>query len=379
MTNPHRFAIIFYMNTSAELLLNAVKSKLHGLPCDVESLPKTLALAKRHSVLNMIAEDALKADLPEQVRAKLLSYYAEFLRQQESLAYAAEILFAKLEEKNIPYMPLKGYYLKKLYPDPLLRSCCDLDVWFDPARTQEVKKLMDELGFELKSSGENHMFHTLGTASVEMHYSLGKVPSCPDYYDDVLPRLKHVSGSLYNFTDEDFYIFVIVHLYKHFKSGGTGIRSVADVYLYNEKKTLEREYLQREFEKLQLVTFEEKLRALSFRWFGGGELPENDPLADYILSSGVYGTVKNATVNGAAKHGKRGYFFKRAFPEVATMKKIFPVLEKCILLLPFCYMWRLIKAIFTKPQAVKSSLSSFKSADDEAVAKANELFNDLGI
>ena len=61
------------------------------------------------------------------------------------------------------------------------------------------------------------------------------------------------------------------------------------------------------------------------------------------------------------------------------MKKIFPVLEKCILLLPFCYMWRLIKAIFTKPQAVKSSLSSFKSADDEAVAKANELFNDLGI
>ena len=379
MTNSRRFAIIFYMNTSAELLLKAVKCKLHGEPCDVKDLPKTLALAKRHSVLNMVAEDALKAELPEQVRAKLLTYYAEFLRQQESLAYAAEILFAKLEEHQIPYMPLKGYYLKKLYPDPLLRSCCDLDVWFEPSRTKEVKKLMEELGFSLKSSGDNHMFHTLGTASVEMHYSLGKVPSCPDYYADVLPRLKNVSGSLYNFTDEDFYIFVIVHLYKHFKGGGTGIRSIADVYLYIEKHALDREYLRGEFEKLQLVAFEEKLRALALRWFGDGEPLENEPLAEYILSSGVYGTVKNATVNGAAQHGKRGYFLKRAFPEVATMKKIFPVLEKCILLLPFCYMWRLIKAVFTKPQAVKSSLSSFKSADEEAVAKANELFKDLGI
>lgn len=207
-------------------------------------------------------------------------------------------------------MPLKGYYMKKLYPAPLMRSCCDLDVWFDPSREKEVKAALGELGFTMKNAGENHMFHTYGAASLEMHYSLGKIPACPDYYADVFSRLVHVGGSLYNFTDEDFYVFLIAHLYKHFKSGGTGIRSVLDIYVYNEKKPdLDRDYLAGEFAALGLVSFEEKLRALAYRWFGGEEISdEPDPLADYVLGSGVYGTVQNATVNGAAKHGKGRVF-----------------------------------------------------------------------
>ncbi len=369
------------MNTAAKILLTAIKKKLEGKPCDPQSLPQATALAKKHSVLNLVAEDALKAEIPDALRAKLLSYCAEYLRQQETLDYAGKLVFDKLEELKIPYMPLKGYYMKKLYPAPLMRSCCDLDVWFDPSREKEVKAALGELGFTMKSAGENHMFHTYGAASLEMHYSLGKIPACPDYYADVFSRLVHVGGSLYNFTDEDFYVFLIAHLYKHFKSGGTGIRSVLDIYVYNEKKPdLDRDYLAGEFAALGLVSFEEKLRALAYRWFGGEEISdEPDPLADYVLGSGVYGTVQNATVNGAAKHGKGGYFLRRAFPDVSTMKKMFPVLRRCMLFLPFCYFWRLLKAAFTKPKAVKSSLTSFKGADEAAIAKAHELFGELGI
>lgn len=76
-------------------------------------------------------------------------------------------------------MPLKGYYMKKLYPAPLMRSCCDLDVWFDPSREKEVKAALGELGFTMKNAGENHMFHTYGAASLEMHYSLEKFPPAP--------------------------------------------------------------------------------------------------------------------------------------------------------------------------------------------------------
>lgn len=50
-----------------------------------------------------------------------------------------------------------------------------------------------------------------------------------------------------------------------------------------------------------------------------------------------------------------------------------------MLFLPFCYFWRLLKAAFTKLKAVKSSLTSFKGADEAAIAKAHELFGELGI
>lgn len=104
------------MNTAAKILLTAIKKKLEGKPCDPQSLPQALSLAKKHSVLNLVAEDALKAEIPDALRAKLLSYCAEYLRQQETLDYAGKLVFDKLEELKIPYMPLKGYYMKNFIP-----------------------------------------------------------------------------------------------------------------------------------------------------------------------------------------------------------------------------------------------------------------------
>ena len=36
-----------------------------------------------------------------------------------------------------------------------------------------------------------------------------------------------------HFTDEDFYVFIVAHEYKHFADlGGTGIRNLVDRYVY---------------------------------------------------------------------------------------------------------------------------------------------------
>ena len=36
-------------------------------------------------------------------------------------------------------------------------------------------------------------------------------------------------------TDEDFYIYLIWHLYNHYTLSGTGLRAVLDVYVFNRK------------------------------------------------------------------------------------------------------------------------------------------------
>lgn len=366
------------MNQETEILLNALKAVLHGESPDAENLPRAAGLAKKHSVLNILAPTLLKS-ANENLRDRVMAFYAEYLSQQESLKSAAEELFGELEKRNIPYMPLKGYYLKQLYPDPLMRSSCDLDVLFKEERTKEVKALMTDLGYKLFIANDHHMCHTRENVTVEMHYILSETP-LPDYYDGVFSRLTHAEGSLYHFSDEDFYIFLLVHMWHHFKAGGTGIRSVMDIYVYRtQKPALDEEYLQRELKKLQLVLFEEKLKKLAFFWFGDGDGEGTDELAEFILKSGVYGTTQHAAAAGTAKMGKTKYFFSRVFPPAKDMKKAYPVLEKCILLLPFCYIARIFTALFKRPERLKSNAGALLGADGEKVAKMKDLFDDLGI
>ena len=367
------------MNRETEILFAALRALLHGEEPEKKDLPRAAGIAKKHSLLNMIAPALLQCDLSDASRARVMAFYAEYLSQQESLKSAAEELFAELEKRQIPYMPLKGYYMKDLYPDPLMRSSCDLDVLFPPERTKEVREMMRALGYKIEAAGDNHMMHMRNNVTVEMHYFLGVAPVIPEYYRDVFKRLKHVGGQLYNFTDEDFYIFQLIHLWKHFKSGGTGIRSVMDIYVFlTAKPALDFEYLAGELEKLGLTKFEKKLRDLAFFWFGGeGTAEEN--LADFILKSGVYGTTQHATAAGSLELGKKGFFFRRAFPKISTMKKAYPVLEKCILLLPFCYFARILSALFKKPDRVKGSMKAIHKLDEEKVQTMKNLFDDLGI
>ena len=56
------------------------------------------------------------------------------------------------------------------------------------------------------------------------------------YYQDVKDRLiKDESNSFgYHFEENDLYIYVIAHAYKHHKGSGTGIRTLTDCYILNE-------------------------------------------------------------------------------------------------------------------------------------------------
>ena len=67
-----------------------------------------------------------------------------------------DTLFRRLEEAGIWYMPLKGVILQDLYPSYGMREMADRDILFDAGRAEDVRAVMEDLGFRTESFGETH-------------------------------------------------------------------------------------------------------------------------------------------------------------------------------------------------------------------------------
>ena len=59
----------------------------------------------------------------------------------------------------------------------------------------------------------------------------------------------------YRFSDEDFYLFLTAHEYKHYSWGGTGLRSLMDVYVYlkNLEGRLDWNYIKEEIRPASII------------------------------------------------------------------------------------------------------------------------------
>lgn len=224
----------------------------------------------------------------------------------------------ELARAEIWYLPLKGAVLKDLYPKMGMREFCDHDILFDAERADDVKAIMEGLGFTTEHFGaSNHdVYHKRPVLNFEMHRSLfgsGHDEKLYEYYRSVESRLLG-DGCEKHLGPEDFYLYFLAHEYKHYSNGGTGLRSILDTYVYLRAEKLDMEYVAAEAEKLGIDEFEEKNRSLALHLFGGEELTEADlRMLGYVASSGTYGTVSHSVSNKLRKNGwsKPRYMLRR--------------------------------------------------------------------
>ena len=281
----------------------------------------------------------------------------------------ARILDA-LEKAGIWYMPMKGSVLQDLYPRIGMRQMADNDILYNESRTEDILPLMESLGMETdphNGRGVHDHYYKKPVCSFEMHRKLfdqSQEKTLADYYRDVKSRLVRDPGKEFgfHFREEDFYVYMIAHEYKHYSGGGTGLRSLLDIYVYNMKKgdTLDREYVEGELEKLGLTEFEKRNRDLADHLFGEGEIGENDrEMLDYILSSGTYGTIGNRVKNRMERYGngplqKVRYILGRIFLPLDTVRSAFPVFIRYPVLLPFLPFYRVIRGLVNRRSKLKA-------------------------
>ena len=161
----------------------------------------------------------------------------------------------------------------------------------------------------------------------------------------------------YHLSDEDFYVYIIAHEYKHYSGGGTGLRSLLDTYVCLKKLDLDMDYIALETDKMGLRDFEQNNRSLALHLFDGSPLSDEDQaMLEYILCSGTYGTLYHSVRNEIEKKGRWGYLRSRLTLPYDVMKIRYPVLEKLPVLYPFCWVHRILHGLVTNRKVVMYQL-----------------------
>ncbi|MBR3417593.1 MAG: nucleotidyltransferase family protein, partial [Oscillospiraceae bacterium] len=273
-----------------------------------------------------------------------------------------------LEEEQVWYMPLKGALLKDWYPRLGMRQMSDNDILFDQQRREDVRRIMAAHGFTLKAEREVVDEYTKPPVSnFEMHcelfmeYQTGAMAA---YYLGVKEKLLKDDGNQYgwHFTDEDFYLFMTAHEYKHFSLGGTGVRSLLDTYIFMRKygSRLDEAYLSAELDKLGIAEYESESRSLAMKLFAGEAITEQESeLLDYYVTSGVYGTREHDIQNRLQRKsgGSKGkYILRRLFPPMDEIKRNYPFFYRHKWLIPVLWVWRPVYGFLHRRKQITGEL-----------------------
>ena len=216
-------------------------------------------------------------------------------------------LFRRMDAAGIWHVPLKGCVLKDLWPAYGMRQMADNDILFDASRADDVRRIMESMGFTAEHFGRgNHdVYHKEPVCSFELHRALfgpSHDSAFYEYYRDPSRLLVGDGDGTcgMHMRDEDFYVYLVAHEHKHFTRGGTGLRSLVDtrVWLRAKGDALDWKYVRGQLGALGIAEFEERNRRLATSLFSGGDFSESDlQMLVYMADSGAYGTVAHNVGN----------------------------------------------------------------------------------
>lgn len=357
-------------------------------PENTESLlwADIIEFAKNQSVLNLVAYACETLD--EKPNPQTMKYLREFRKQKMIVEAEQEIeacdALDKLEEMGIRHMPLKGFIVKNLYPSPDMRTMGDIDVLVDFTHMDEIVDAFTADGFEFFGHGDLHTNVKRGNAHFEFHRALvnESYKNLTAYFGNGFERAVKSDGfnCRYELKHEDMYIFLLAHLAKHYKYGGTGIRTVLDLYVYRRAyPELDMNYIYSETAKIGLDKFQKKAEKIADDWFGGSFDGQFNSVSAYIVSGGTYGirdrNVVNEVINQSegksifAEKLKR--IFSMIFPNYSLMSELFPTLKKCKALLPIFWIVRWVKSVCGKNSNLKKTINisaEIITADDALIS-----------
>ena len=310
-------------------------------------------LGKKHDVTNIAyyAIEKLNADIDPALKKKWegdrnRNFHRNMIQTAEFSA-----LCSAFEQEGVEYMPLKGLAVSELYPSPDCRFMSDLDILVKDAR--KAGEVAEKLGYtaDRVDAFYDDSYRKPPFMHLELHRDLFSIDSSfHDYFQNFFDRAVNTRSSRWDMTPEDFYIYIIAHLYKHYCDSGTGIRSVSDIYLLNKNflPKLDREKFYAELDVLGIRMFFDEFSAVADKWFGRGDFDEFSAEELYILGSGTYGRTENLVKNRYNQLGEKHYFIKRIFPPLSFMQDIFCPLRKYPVLLPFFYVYRIVRLVSPK-------------------------------
>lgn len=352
-----------------------------------EELVKLYKLAKAHDLAHLVGDALIKNNLIEdgEIKAKFQKQMMLAVYRYEKINYELGRLRKVLNEAKIPFIPLKGSVIRQYYPEPWMRTSCDIDVLVhEEAVDQAAQSIVEKLGYAY----EKKQYHDIslmsdGGVHLELHHTIKEnkanidalLSECWDY---AAPSDDYECC----FTNEFFYFHQIAHASYHFLHGGCGVRPILDLYLLQRKMPFDSTVLDEMLERSGIKKFFEAAQALSEVWFGSGEHTDvTRRMEDYLLRGGVYGSTQNSMAVGQQKEkGRLGYIINRIWLPYELLCITYPRLKGRKYLQFFYEMKRWFRIFNSEARKHKRrDLDAIKKLSAKHKSDVNCMLNELGL
>ena len=198
----------------------------------VEKSQLLYAMARHHDLAHLLdyayKTNGISAN-NEETAFKFIKQQAMAVLRYENINLALGNISSLFEEEHIPFIPLKGAVIREMYPEPWMRTSCDIDVLVQEKDLDRAEKaIVEKLGFVSKGERNYHDISLyLDDVHLELHFNI------KENMENIDPLLSKVweyaapkkEGSYeYALTNEFFLFQHVAHMSYHVIHGGMGIK-----------------------------------------------------------------------------------------------------------------------------------------------------------
>ena len=384
-------------NRGQVIFFRLITSAVSGQPLSAEDralyapamLPGMTALARRHDLVHLLALGLKNNGLLSEGSGELENEIFRAVVRCEQLNYELARIGKTLEAVQIPFLPLKGSVLRRYYPEPWMRTSCDIDVFVHEEDLDRVLAAVAEAAPYRMGEVSPYVtqIFTQHGQNIELHRGLIEADQI-DRASAVLSTVWDTAARRdgwrfwYEMPDEMFYFYHIAHMAKHFENGGCGIRPFLDIWVLTHRVPHDRDKREKLLADGGLSAFAKHAEHLSDVWFGDGTHDDTTcRLEQFIVRGGVYGTQDNRiSIQQVRLGGKQGYLRSRVWLSYEKMKSRYPSLDGKPALLPLYEAYRWGRLLFCG--GVERSVNELRVSSgisEERSEAARLLLSELGL
>lgn len=402
------------------LKLAAIGATGHALDMSGEDIDwqKVLDAAKRQKVEYLVAY-ALKRNpelpCPSEIRDPLLKEARTIMFSNAVHKRGIFQLLEDMEAAGIPAVLLKGYAIADCYALPESRMCGDADIWINPKDEDRACEFMKKQGFTVDPRWKN------GHHAVCNHPMLGCVELHVILYDEIVEdvwfgkmdgsefviepylQIHSEDGKYQTLGYTDHFIFLALHMIKHFILSGLTVQMMLDVALYFKRHAAQIDS-ERVWNTINSLHYGKLFNCILWAMvqhcgfkqedFNGicNEAPDQigEILSDLEEGGWMGWQDKSAREEGWQEYNrqvlmesqnklqyflymlrwKSDMYWKALFPRREVLVKQYPYAEKSALLIPLAWLHRLV---FHGSKSVKNgTLTSYIVTDEKKVRPAGK-------
>lgn len=327
-------------------------------------------LAEYHKVAHIVYLGilGLEEDIPQKWKQSFHKRYEESLLSQERYKNAAEVVMWQLKQNKIHALLIKDGIMSTCYEPREIRALDQVRILVGEGQEAKIHSLMRSMDFQKQEYRRERgsYYYRVPKTTVVFYTELGfRTKQLRKYFDFPVKVIRQTEGEkyLHQFTEDEFYIYLVCDLVNLYACGEIRIGDMVDHWqfykMYRDK--LDWDYVERELATAGVLDFARWLQDLLYIWFGDRNekyAKEYDAHADvyealegYIITRGVEGREVSSTLTELVKEvtdirdrerkeERLRRFRAFLFPDRRYMEKIFPILEDAPFLMPLCWMWR---------------------------------------